>query len=64
MKKLLIIPILLIVLSCAKTTKDKETDKSLMDKSYFRHLRYLVNVKNENQLKTQKVILNQEVNFW
>lgn len=51
MKKILMLPILLIVLSCAETTKNKETDKSLMDKSYFRHLRYLVNVKNETAQK-------------
>ena len=51
MKKFLIIPILLSVLSCSETTKNKETDKSLMDKSHFRHLRYLLNVKNETAQK-------------
>jgi len=51
MKKFLIIPILLSILSCAETTKDKETVSSLMDKSHFRHLRYLVNIKNETAQK-------------
>ncbi|MFZ9031975.1 MAG: hypothetical protein ACO20F_11900 [Robiginitalea sp.] len=51
MKKYLIIPVLLSVLSCTETTKNKETDKSLMDKSHFRHLRYLLNVKNETAQK-------------
>ena len=51
MKYFLIIALLLTVVSCAETAKKKDTDKSLMDKSYFRHLRYLVNVKNETAQK-------------
>lgn len=46
MRKLLFISILLAVVSCADTTK-KEKDNALMDKSYFRHLSYLTNIKNE-----------------
>lgn len=51
MKKVLIIPLLFTVLSCTETTKNKETVSSLMDKSHFRHLRYLLNVKNETAQK-------------
>lgn len=51
MKKILLIPILLTLLSCAETKNNKETDKSLMDKSHFRHLRYLTNIKNETAKK-------------
>ena len=51
MKNILFISFLLLFVSCAETTKNKETDKSLMDKSHFRHLLYLVNVKNETAQK-------------
>jgi hypothetical protein len=34
-------------LSCADTTKNIEEAKSLKDQSYFRHLSYLINIKNE-----------------
>jgi hypothetical protein len=48
MKKLLFIPILLLtVFSCADTTKKEEKENSLMDQSYFRHLSYLIKIKNE-----------------
>ncbi|MCA0931282.1 hypothetical protein LCM02_02385 [Lutimonas saemankumensis] len=51
MKKILIIPLIFTVLSCAEISKNKETDNSLMEKSHFRHLRYLLNVKNETAQK-------------
>jgi hypothetical protein len=47
MKKILFTTILLVTLSCADTKKNIEEDKSLMDQSYFRHLSYLINIKNE-----------------
>jgi hypothetical protein len=47
MKKHLSILLLLTLFSCKDTAKNE----SLMDKSYFRHLRYLVNVKNETAQK-------------
>ncbi|WKK67031.1 hypothetical protein [Lutimonas zeaxanthinifaciens] len=51
MKKILIIPLIFTVLSCAEISKNKETGNSLMEKSHFRHLRYLLNVKNETAQK-------------
>lgn len=43
MKKHLSILLLLSLFSCTDTAKNE----SLMDQSYFRHLKYLVNIKNE-----------------
>src|SRR5210317_816168 len=51
MKNILFISFLILFVSCAKTTKNKETVNSLMDKSHFRHLRYLVTIKNETAQK-------------
>ena len=47
MKKHLAILLLLTLLSCADTAKNKEVNESLMDQSYFRHLSYLITIKNE-----------------
>ena len=47
MKKMLFITILLTILSCADTTRTKEVAKSSIDQSYYRHLSYLLNIKNE-----------------
>ena len=47
MKKILFTTILLATLSGADTKKNIQEDKSLMDQSYFRHLSYLINIKND-----------------
>ena len=47
MKKHLAILVLLTLLSCTDTGKNKAVNESLMDQSYFRHLNYLINIKNE-----------------
>ena len=51
MKKNLTILLLLTLFSCTDTAKNEEANESLMDQSYFRHLRYLLNVKNETAQK-------------
>ncbi|MDU8886799.1 hypothetical protein RXV94_11560 [Yeosuana sp. MJ-SS3] len=47
MKKHLAILLLLTLFSCTNTAKNEEVNESLMDQSYFRHLSYLINIKNE-----------------
>jgi hypothetical protein len=47
MKKYLTTLLILTLFSCTDTAKNKEVNESLMDQSYFRHLSYLINIKNE-----------------
>jgi hypothetical protein len=47
MKKYLVILLLLTLFSCTDTAKNEEVNEPLMDQSYFRHLSYLINIKNE-----------------
>ena len=47
MKKHLAILLLLTLFSCTDTAKNEEVNESLMDQSYFRHLNYLLQIKNE-----------------
>ena len=47
MKKYLTTLLILTLFSCTDTAKNKEVNESLMDQSYFRHLSYLVKIKNE-----------------
>lgn len=51
MKNFLFIITILLFWSCANNSKKGETTNPLMNKSYFRHLRYLVTIKNETAQK-------------
>ena len=47
MKKSLATLLLLTLFSCIDTAKNEAVNESLMDQSHFRHLSYLINIKNE-----------------